>query len=81
MAQDGSNDLGTMQLGEGNFIGDQFLQDGSNVGGIAQFGNDNVVNRFLQTGDNRGCDLPGRLRQRRPERADRQRATTRVSSR
>ena len=58
-AQRGSNTLGTMQLGERNFIGGLFLQTDNNIAGIAQFGNDNVVNKFLQTGTNRGAIFQG----------------------
>ena len=45
----------------------------NNIAGIAQFGDDNIVNKFLQTGEQPRRDLPGRRRQRRAERADRDR--------
>ena len=37
-AQRENNTLGTIQLGALNFIGNEFLQVGNNVAGIAQFG-------------------------------------------
>src|SRR5580765_2409119 len=44
-AQSGNNILGVMQVGTGNFVGAQLLQTGSSTGSIAQFGDQNIVNK------------------------------------
>jgi hypothetical protein len=58
-AQQGANALGVMQLGSDNYIGGVFLQSGTNIAGLAQFGKGNVVDTFLQTGANRGTVFQG----------------------
>jgi trimeric autotransporter adhesin len=57
-AQTGNNSLGVIQNGTSNIVGGSFFQTSvganGNDGGIAQFGNKNVVDVFEQTGGNRG---------------------------
>jgi len=58
-AQEGNNSLGVEQLGKHNFIGGLFGQSGTNEAGLAQFGDGNVIDNFLQLGDNRAAIFQG----------------------
>src|ERR1700709_1522781 len=58
-AQTGNNVLRVMQVGASNFVGDDFAQTGGSTGSIAQFGDQNIVNKFIQKGINRATIFQG----------------------
>ena len=58
-AQQGANGPGVMQLGSNNFIGGVFLQSGTNIAGLAQFGAGNVDRHVLADWRQSRDHLPG----------------------